>query len=310
MGKGLEICERVAAEGRGAQYFPSRLERSLASLEALRQWRFPRRILVAGPFVGEFGNELRFQAFVRANARRYRERYVITYPGREVLYEDCRLVPHDLPLERAGYGYGRLAAREHRELAAALVPHLAPGSFDLFTTGVQRAWLWRWPIWHPLYRPFARPFAEEDRTDLLLHFRAIRKEGWDQRLNFEGDHADRLWAACEALGWRCGCVGHPRYSYCPPGCPDFRSEDIRQTVSKICATRLVVGQQSGGTHLGSYCGKPSVVWACGADRIESGLKRNPHRTTILVVADDTWHPPVERIIARIREALAGEPAPA
>jgi hypothetical protein len=69
-----------------------------------RQVFFPRRNLFAGPYVGEFGYELmQWQGFVRARRAAYEEVHVLTYPGRDYLYEGCQVHYHNIDLKSAGY---------------------------------------------------------------------------------------------------------------------------------------------------------------------------------------------------------------
>src|SRR6516225_6317108 len=83
------------------------------ALIALKLRFFPRKILVAGPFAGEFGHELMdWQAWVRGLRDRYEEVHVITYPGRDFLYPGCKVHYHDIPLNKAGYKFGRFTPQE------------------------------------------------------------------------------------------------------------------------------------------------------------------------------------------------------
>jgi hypothetical protein len=68
-----------------------------------------RRNLFAGPFAGEFGYELmQWQAYVRARRPHYEAVHVLTYPGRDYMYESCHVNHHNIRLDQAGYGYGRM----------------------------------------------------------------------------------------------------------------------------------------------------------------------------------------------------------
>src|ERR1043166_8373965 len=83
-----------------------------------RQRCGPAAHLLAGPFAGEFGYELmQWQGFVRARRRHYAETHVITYPGREHLYEGCRVHYHETALEQAGFAYGRLTRTQALRIA-------------------------------------------------------------------------------------------------------------------------------------------------------------------------------------------------
>src|SRR5580692_5068925 len=96
----------------------SRAEKIAGALADLKIRFFPRRILVAGPYVGEFGHELMdWQAWVRAQVGRYEEVHVITYPGRDYLYPGCRVHYHDVALETAGYRHGRFTPAQLEDMA-------------------------------------------------------------------------------------------------------------------------------------------------------------------------------------------------
>src|ERR1700761_1061440 len=78
------------------------------AMAALKLRFFRQKILVAGPFLGEFGHELMdWQAWVNTLAKQYREVHVITYPGRDFLYPGCKVHYHEVPLTQAGYRFGR-----------------------------------------------------------------------------------------------------------------------------------------------------------------------------------------------------------
>ncbi|MBI3850086.1 MAG: hypothetical protein HY298_07335 [Verrucomicrobia bacterium] len=104
----------------------------------------------------------------------------------------------------------------------------------------------------------------QKRYDVIFHFRSVRKDGPDPLKNYPPALADKLVQRCQERGVSVACVGHPDYSYCPPGCPDYRNVDLRQTVAAISSARVGVGEASGGMHLINACGKPSIIWGEGA----------------------------------------------
>src|ERR1017187_10187462 len=109
--------------GRQATHQFSTAEKIAGALADLRLRFFPRRILVAGPYVGEFGHELMdWQPWVRAQIARHDEVHVIVYPRRDYLYPGCKVHYHDVQLEKAGYKHGRFTPRQlagmaHRKAA-------------------------------------------------------------------------------------------------------------------------------------------------------------------------------------------------
>src|SRR5690242_12248737 len=93
-----------------ATYAYTAVEKLWQFLPCLRQRAFPRNNLFAGPYAGEFGPELmQWQGYVRGRRRYYDQVHVLTYPGREYLYEGCQVHFHDIDLKNAGYWYGRLS---------------------------------------------------------------------------------------------------------------------------------------------------------------------------------------------------------
>ena len=70
--------EDIRKAGRQASHQFTTFERIAGALKDLRLRFFPRRILVAGPYVGEFGHELMdWQPWVRAQIARHDEVHVI-----------------------------------------------------------------------------------------------------------------------------------------------------------------------------------------------------------------------------------------
>src|ERR1019366_7447806 len=109
-------------------------EKLAGALADLRLRVFPRRILVAGPYVGEFGHELMdWQPWVRAQIARHEEVHVITYPGRDYLYPGCKVHYHDIPLENAGYKHGRFTPAQLEAMAREKAAELGLKDYDLMT---------------------------------------------------------------------------------------------------------------------------------------------------------------------------------
>ena len=261
------------------------------ALGALRMRFFPRRVLVAGPYLGELGHELMdWQAWVRAQAARHAETHVITYPGREFLYPGCAVHAHDVPLEKAGYKHGRFSPRELEAMAREKAEALGLRDYDILTalhlcTSYHQRFLLP-----AKFELLAKPPAGGPLRDIAFHFRKVNKEGPDDSRNYAPELCDRLAALCVERGHRVCCVGHPRYSYCPPGVEDLRSEEMGRSAEAISSARLLAGELSGPTHLAQLCGVPVVIWAPGQWRIDNCNRWNVFRVPAFVVANDTTNP--------------------
>lgn len=271
---------------------------------SLRQRLRPARALIAGPFAGEFGVELMlWQGFVRAHRRAYAETHVLTYPGRDYLYEDCRVHAHDIPLQSAGYGYGLLSPEKANAMARVLAEKLGLRDYDVFhpallCTRYHRSWLWKQD-----FRLFEEPPLLGKMFDIAFHFRAVRKAGPDQAKNYTPESANRLAALCLEQGWSVACIGHPDYAICTEGCEDLRRVDLTAGIQAINSARLVAGENSGPMHLANLCGKPTLLWAHDPWRINYSLRWNPFRVPQYVATDNTSQPDPELVCRAAKNAL-------
>ncbi|HEY1769207.1 MAG TPA: hypothetical protein VGG02_03010 [Chthoniobacterales bacterium] len=271
-------------------------------IPCLRQKFAPKRNLIAGPFAGEFGYELmQWQGFVRARRPHYERVHVLTYPGRDYLYEECEVHYHKLDLKTAGYGYGRTDPATAQRMATDLARRIALEDYDQFDPRLLCTQYHR-RMWGQQFRLLEETPAEKS-CDVLFHFRAVRKEGYDHQKNYSPDLADVLVARCRDHGLTNGCIGHPDYSYCPPGSDDLRTIDLKETVAAISAARAVAGENSGPMHLANLCGKPTIVWAQDQWRIDFSLRWNPFRVPIYIAANDSAQPPPEIVCDAIMRGL-------
>jgi len=262
-------------------------------------------ILVVGPYVGEFGHEIMgFQSFVRAFRRKYREVHVITYPRREPLYRGCVVHSHSFDLRTAGYGYGRMPDSEIRQYARDFARARQFASYDLFSTAHLRTRWHRRLLFRQEHEIIGPRQAAPPSQKIVFHFRSIDKMGSDRTRNFRPDLAQAVCDLCQERGLQLACIGHPRYSLCPSGCEDCRTEDLERTVAVISAGKLAAGELSGPLHLAAYGGRPIVIWAPGEERIAYARKRNPFNVRVFVVRNDTTNPPPDEIVSKIQHAVA------
>jgi hypothetical protein len=286
-----------------AAYSYSRTEKLRLFLPCLRQKLLSRRNLLAGPFAGEFGWELmQWQGFVRSRRRYYRDVHVLTYPGRDYLYEGCHVHYHEIDLNKAGYGYGVLSPKEARQLAEAKASEIGLKDYDIFDTSLLCT-RYHKALWKQDFRLFQESPLASQPYDVVFHFRAVNKVGPDQSKNYPASYASELVERCLNGGLTVACIGHPDYALCPSNCVDHRSIDLRQTVAAISSGRAIAGENSGPMHLANLCGKPTILWAHDQWRIDYSLRWNPFRVPIYVVANDTFQPSPGVIYDKISEVL-------
>jgi hypothetical protein len=283
----------------------TKIQKIQATVPCLRQRLRPRVHLLAGPYVGEFGYELmQWQGYVRARRRHYQSVHVLTYPGRDYLYEGCSVHYHDVELRTAGYQYGWMPRSERRQIAERFAESIGLRDYDIFDTTLLCSRYHKMLFWRQEFRLFREPSLEGGRRDVAFHFRAIEKEGPDRTRNYRSDLAQELVALGRAAGWRMLCIGHPQYSICPDGVEDCRSLDLRKTISALCSVPLLAGELSGPFHLANLCGVPTAFFADGQWRIDNCLEWNPFRVPLYVIANDSMQPPAVVVFEKTRAALA------
>ena len=291
--------------GRAAAYQFTLRDKIAGALADLKMRFFPRRILVAGPYVGEFGHELMdWQPWVRAQVGRYEQVHVITYPGRDYLYPGCIVHHHDVALETAGYKHGRftpaqLAAMAHQKAAGlGLKNYDVMTALNICTSRHQRHLL------PAKFELLGEAPAPEKIRDLAFHFRQVKKEGPDQTRNYPLELCDRVVDFCRARNLNFFCIGHPRYSYCPPGVEDRRTEDLAGSVAAIRSARLVAGELSGPMHLAQLSGTGILIWAPGQWRLDNCERWNVFKVPTYIVTNEVRHPEPEEVRNKIITALA------
>lgn len=255
--------------------------------------------------MGEFGYELmQWQGYVRARKPHYREVHVLTYPGRDYLYEGCQVHYHDVDLRTAGYQYGTMLPRERRAMATRFAEKIGLKDYDIFDTSRLCTRYHKMLFWRQDFRRLRENPLEGGPRDVAFHFRAINKEGPDRTRNYRRESAEELVELGRQAGWRMMCIGHPDYSFCPEGVEDQRKLDLRESVAALCSVRLLAGELSGPFHLANLCGVPTAFFADGQWRIDNCLGWNPFRVPLYVIANDTMQPPAPLVFQKIQEALA------
>ena len=291
--------------GRMAAHQFTLREKFAGALSDLKIRFFPRRVLVAGPYVGEFGHELMdWQPWVRAQVGRYAEVHVITYPGRDYLYPGCRVHYHDVALETAGYKHGRVSPAELEHMARQQAAELGLKDYDLMTALNVCTSRHQRHLLPAKYELLGDPVAAEKIREVAFHFRQVQKAGPDQTRNYPLAHCDQVVEFCRARGLKFFCIGHPRYSYCPPGVEDRRTEDLAASVTAIRSARLLVGELSGPMHLAQLSGTAILIWAPGQWRLDNCERWNVFHVPTYIVTNEVRHPAPEEVGQKILAALA------
>lgn len=270
------------------------------------------RMLVAGPFVGEFGWELMgWQAQIRALSRRFDRTIVISRPESEYLYRDfCDRFEPWSPGTWQTQGYECKGGRPYDHAIHARYP--GAEAFAIRHNRQATAWL---ATAEPEFRRLGLDVEPTRPFDLVVHARAIPVFPDAPGVTTNGDKAARNWPAdhwhrlCAGLARRfsIAAVGLPDLAFVPEGATDCRGLALDQQCAVLARARLAIGPSSGPIHLASLCGCPHVVWTKAEQGIPSRYARewNPLGTKVCIITREGWQPPPELVLIAVRRMLEG-----
>jgi hypothetical protein len=251
--------------------------------------------------VGEFGWELmNWQGYVRSLRGNYDRIIVSCREGSRPLYEDFA---HEFLFHRlqgTANCHVLLGIRNRHELERVLgaIPaeadHLQPlkyipsGSQEFIRFGKTR---------------------EEMKMDLLIHARGRTAMAAERNWN-PGKWGEFVEGAVRA-GLTVGSVGLKDDTLDVDVTADFRGRTLSETMDAIASSRLVVGPSSGPMHLSALCGTPHLVWTDGQTYSMGKSSRqkyeswwNPLGTSVMVLDEEGFDPPVERVLQEADRMLA------
>lgn len=266
-------------------------------------------VLLAGPWIGEFGWELFcWQAYLRARSSEFERVIVSSRPEMAPLYAD--FADEFIPFKPDGIGISGFkctgysewpdisASRGYREYISGKFyigfnrDHPARSSKAFFDQKFFR---------------YGRPDASLAH-DVVLHIRQTSKNKSDIRNGWEPD----VWAAylerLQKLGpYRVCCIGDPNSAGMLDGCTDMRGLQMDRLFDLLASSRVLAGPSSGPMHLGALCGCPHVVWS-GVDENRPKYEKywNPFATPVVYVDHPQWKPDID-LVARLTRDMMREP---
>ena len=260
-------------------------------------------VLLAGPWIGEFGWELFvWQAYIRNIAPKYKKVIVSSRKGHEFLYEDfcTEFIPIDVPknaLSNSWFCDG--ISTDFTEKFAAGI------KFDTRIPAKNIGFLYHGDghatIKEGFYQQNFIKYQSDslDKSfDILIHPRN-KDLGHDRNWNQE------KWQKLVDLlskKYSIGTIGsHEAFNL--NDSEDCRNISIRDTVSLMNRTKLVVGQSSGPMHLASLSGTPHLVWSTEHNRRRYFEYWNPFNTPVYFYPEMGWNPTPEFIYEKIIENI-------
>ena len=271
-----------------------------------------KSILIAGPWVNEFGWELMvWQPAVRYKRMRdkYEKCYVITFKNHKYLYEDCEVFDHQQQLMDAKFGFTLPSLEMINDLVKKCIAHFnisepydlfSPRQYVSFKSRIKRAL----KIRDTLHRNFFVSDTNLEDFDIGFHFRSFERAGDIKGKSFPPDKADQLVSMCLNSHYKVCCIGAPGYSYVPKGAINRQSEDLEISIRYMSKCRLIVGGSSAPMHLASLCHLPIVIWTGPPFDASRYFKSwNPFNAKVFLVTEQNFNPEINDIYACIENAM-------
>jgi len=265
------------------------------------------KILLAGPWVGEFGWELFcWQGFLRKLAKNYDKTIVIGRPTNEILYSDfadeyIKFDPESFKTD-AWRCYDAKSAKHIIDN----IPHTdyLSGHFDIGMRYTQSG-----------VNDIKGLFKKQEFVKLEINIPIPEKfntEGYDVIFHCRNKltGSDRNWSYkqwCELYdlldkNLSVACIGNVE-SFHIPQTEDLRNIDLELLIAIMQKSKLIIGPSSGPMHLASLAGLKHLVWSTEYNRVRYEKDWNPLKTPVIFYSDDGWNPNPKNIAKIINDLI-------
>lgn len=266
------------------------------------------RVLLAGPWVGEFGWELFcWQAFIRNISNDFDKVIMIGRQTNEFLYKDY--IDQYIPFDPKSFKTD--AWRCHNAISHDHIIEYTPhdvyisGNFDIGMRYTHNGVVDTKGLFFNRQK-FIKYVSDvkiddkfsEDGYDVLFHCR--NKSTGDER-NWSYDK----WVELESLldeDILIGCIGNDE-AFHIPNTDDLRNINTEQLVAIFNSSSLIVGPSSGPMHLASLSGLDHLVWSTDYNRVRYEKDWNPLKTKVIFHSEGGWDPNPNKIAEIINDLV-------
>ena len=252
------------------------------------------KVLLAGPWVGEFGWELFcWQAYVRKMSRRFDKTIVLGRPRNGIFYRDFanEYIEFD-PESNNTEGWLCYGGKPSESLVKSIEhTHYLDGQFNIGIRYTEHGVMDLKGLFFNEQEFFKYHNDQGSHEfDIVLHGRN-KKTGSDRNWekNKWDDLADKL-----KDKYRVACIGTSE-AFTIKNTTDLRNIPGDELVYLMNNCKLVVGPSSGPMHFASLCGTPHLVWSTEYNRVRYERDWNPFKTEVLFYGKEGFDPKVDSI---------------
>lgn len=246
------------------------------------------KILLAGPWVGEFGWELFcWQGYVRKLSRNYDKTIIIGRPNQKFLYED--FCDEYIDFDPLGFKTDSWMCHDCVVNMGMInnIPHTdyLNGSFDIgFRYGENGGFDLKGLFSNQEFKKYESNTLNKS-YDIIFHCRN-KSTGPDR--NWDKSQWGELFKLLSPK-YTISCIGNSEAFYIE-GSDDLRNIPLSDLVSVMNNSKLIVGPSSGPMHLASLSGLKHLVWSSEHNRSRYLNVWNPFSTEVIFYSKENWNP--------------------
>jgi len=245
-------------------------------------------ILLAGPWIGEFGWELFcWQGYVRKLSRQYDKVIIIGRPGNKYLYEDfCDEYIEFDPGSFKTDAWNCQGAKNFDHIINS-IPHTKylNGIFDIGMRYTHNGVIDSKKLFFTEQEFFKYNYKSDNTFDVLFH---CRNKSTGSERNWGRSEWEKLYNSLPS-NLKIGCVGNDESFYIS-GTENLRGINLKELVGIFNNTKLIIGPSSGPMHLASLCGLKHLVWSTEYNRIRYERDWNPFNSEVVFYSGGDWSP--------------------
>ena len=281
------------------------------------------RILIAGPWVGEFGWELLcWHSYMRSLSKFVDKTICLSKNSSKHLYTDfCdEFLEYKVSGVADGWKNTGFDLEKDINYVKSLVANCLNNQNDIMWIPPMRAAQTIGSTYHHHSEPMILPVREnneinhikmaptftvlgenqeEKEYDYIIHARGrndIRPED-----NWSIENWNNLIKVLKAGNRKVACIGTKNASLLPEGADDLRDEPLDIVTRHLNNAICTFGPSSGAMHLASLCNSPHVVWANTYNKKRYTNFWNPHKTPVLFLDKHKFQPTVDYVIEKFTE---------
>lgn len=252
------------------------------------------KILLAGPWIGEFGWELFcWQGYVRFHSDKFDKVKIIGRPGHRILYED--FCDEYIEFDPCSFNTDMFMCHGSKTYNHLLkeIPHThyLDGQFNIGIQNTIKGLIDRKNIF------FKEQKFKKYKSDSLDYSFDIIFHCRNKTVGPERNWSKSQWVDLyEELksDYNIACIGNDESFYID-GTKDLRNISLSDLCSVFNRSKLIVGPSSGPMHLASLCGLKHLVWSTEYNKVRYERDWNPLNTEVIFYDKEGWNPSPSKI---------------